>query len=489
MFAVIYIPDFFLQAALRPEPHLSSARPVALVDARDSNPRIVQFTLSARDAGVSAGMTAVQALARCPDILIKSRFLAQERAANQALLDCASAFSPYVELTRDGVCTLDLKGLTLSSFQEWGAKILDTLLRLNLAAQLGIGQTPLLAWHAARAARPISVIEDPRQFVRALPVETLDPSPELLGIFSKWGIRNTGELLDLGREAVAERLGQGGLELFDRASADAVRPLEIVHAPQTFEEAIEFDHEVETAEALLFVLNRFVEQLSLRLEMVYLVAEEMTLRLTLADGSKYERVLKIPTPTRKNETLFGMLQTHLESLRTEHAIIAVWLAAKPCRPASEQLELFEPALRDPNRFYDTLARLAALVGHDRVGVPACEPTYRPDTFRLREVDINHNGRNESPDCPQTTSRGLCLRRFRPPLAAHIQRRDGKLLRVNSSNLNERISKMSGPWQSSGDWWDKQRWSRLEWDIETDRGNLYRLSQQQGGRWFVDGVYD
>lgn len=489
MFAVIYIPDFFLQAALRPQPRLLSARPIALLDAHDSTPRIIQFTESAQAAGVCAGMTVVQALARCPKIIIKSRSPAQERAANQALLDCASAFSPYLELTREGVCTLDLKGLTPASFQEWAAKILDSLLRLNLAAQVGISQTPLLAWHAARAARPILVIEDPRQFLRALTVETLDPSPELLGIFSKWGIRNTGEFLDLGREAVAERLGQGGLELFDRASADALRPLEIVHTPETFEEVIEFDHEVETAQALLFVLNRFVDQLSLRLEMVYLVAEEMMLQLTLTDGSKYERVLKIPAPTRKIETLFGMLQTHLENLRTEHPIIAVWLAAKPCRPASEQLELFEPALRDPNRFYDTLARLAALVGHDRVGVPACEATYRPDAFRLQEVDINHDDRNESLERSQNTSRGLCLRRFRPPLVAHVERREGKLLRVNSPKFNLRISKISGPWQSSGDWWDKQHWSRLEWDIETDGGSLYRLSQQPGGGWFVDGVYD
>jgi hypothetical protein len=231
-------------------------------------------------------------------------------------------------------------------------------------------------------------------------------------------------------------------------------------------------------------LNRFVEQLSLRLELVYLVAQELTLRLTLADGSACEHLLKIPAPTRKIATLFGMLQTHLETLRTEHPIIAASLSVRPCRPASEQLELFEPALRDPNRFYETLARVAALVGYDRVGVPVPEATYRPDAFRFQPVDLKRETPGQGP-----ALRGLCLRRFRPPLSAHVERRDGKPVRVSCSALNQRISKISGPWHSSGDWWGQQPWSRSEWDIETENGDLYRLSQEPGGRCFVDGIYD
>src|SRR5688572_24976939 len=133
MFAVIYIPDFYLQTALRMEPQTSHARPVGLIDSAAVNPVILQLTQAAREVGVSPGMTVTQAMARCPKIVVKARSAAQEQAANAALLDCAWAFSPSVEATEDGVCTLDLKGHGQVAYKEFGAKILDCLLRLRMA--------------------------------------------------------------------------------------------------------------------------------------------------------------------------------------------------------------------------------------------------------------------------------------------------------------------------------------------------------------------
>lgn len=474
MFAVICIPDFHLQAALRLEPMTLHARPVGVIDGTAPNPVILELTQAAREAGVSAGMTVTQAMARSPEILIKRRSAAQEQAANAALLDCAWAFSPNVEATADGVCTLDLKGHGRIDYEPLAAKILDCLMRLHFAGQVGVAENPLLAWHAARAARPCMVVKDAKEFLKALPVESMEPTAEVRGVLKKWGIHTLGEFLALGKNALAERLGPESLELFDRASASATRPLRLANPPDVFEEAIEFEHEVETTEALLFVLRRFVEQLSLRLELAYWVAEQMTLRLTLADGESYEHVLKIPAPTRRIATLFGMLQTHLESLRTEHPIIGVLLAARPCRSANQQLELFESNLRDPNQFYETLARLAALVGHDRVGTPIVKSSHRPDAFEFHPLNLNPCRRRRKEALTNSrVDRGLCLRRFRPPLRAPFDCRS--------------LPK-AGPWHLSGHWWDQQRWSRLEWDVQTENESLYVLFQRED-KPFVDALYD
>ncbi len=96
MFAVIYIPDFFLQAALRHEPELAS-RPIALIDESLPKPVIVQLTEPARLSGVCPGMTSTQAMARCREILIKPRSAAQEAAAADTLLQTSYLFSPSVE--------------------------------------------------------------------------------------------------------------------------------------------------------------------------------------------------------------------------------------------------------------------------------------------------------------------------------------------------------------------------------------------------------
>src|SRR5262249_27242893 len=149
---------------------------------------------------------------------------------------------------------------------------------------------------------------------------------------------------------------------------------------------------IETAEPLLFMLRRFLEQLAVRLRMIYLVAKELTLRITFANSRQdepavagkqgYEHVFKIPQPTNAVDLLFRMMQTHLENFRSKHPIVAVALSAEPIKPAGEQFGLFETTLRNPHQLSETLARLTALLGADRVGTPALEGTHRPDTFRM-----------------------------------------------------------------------------------------------------------
>src|SRR5512133_396130 len=111
MFAVLYVPHFSLQAVLRHEPELW-VRPVVLVDPTQRNPVICDMTEAAHVAGVTLGFTPTQAMARCPTVMVRARCLRQEEAASAALLQCAYAFSPHLEATAAGFCTLDLDGLT-----------------------------------------------------------------------------------------------------------------------------------------------------------------------------------------------------------------------------------------------------------------------------------------------------------------------------------------------------------------------------------------
>src|SRR5687767_10566966 len=110
MFAVIYIPDFFLQSVLRANPGMEK-RPVVLIDDTQKKPQVLQLTATARRAGIVEGMSSTQALARCMGVLVKSRSVAQESAATDALLQCGFSVSPNIEATAEGICTIDLTGL------------------------------------------------------------------------------------------------------------------------------------------------------------------------------------------------------------------------------------------------------------------------------------------------------------------------------------------------------------------------------------------
>src|SRR5256714_3584952 len=162
---------------------------------------------------------------------------------------------------------------------------------------------------------------------------------EILGILHQWGVHTLGELAALNKEELRDRLGSDAVGLWERANGTASRPLKLVQPPETFDESFEFDHEIETAEPLLFILRRFLEQLALRLSSIYLVARELTLTITFSksepDGhfakasagkETHIRVFKIPQPTNDVDLLFRMLQTHLENFKSEHPIVAVGLS-------------------------------------------------------------------------------------------------------------------------------------------------------------------
>jgi len=485
MYAVIRIPDFPLQAVLRHEPE---SKPAALVDENSPKAKISCVSADARSAGVREGMTPAQALSRCPGLLLKTRSQSLENAARDALLHCAYAVSPRIEATGEGICTLDMTAVRRGASTDVPA-LIDRLGRLHLRAQAGIAGTPLLAFHASRVANPLFVVENPETFLATLPIEyafredSKDAERahrEVLEILAKWGIDTFGQLAALGADCVAERLGAAGLELFECASSTAIRPLQLILPPEVFEEAMDFEREIETLEPLLFVLRRLLEQISLRLEMAWLTAKEIRLRLCFSGAREdYERLFQIPAPTRCVDVLFRMLHTHLENFKTERPITALHLSAAPCRPVSHQLGLFETALRDPNLFYETLARLLSLLGNGRVGTPVAEPTWRPDAFHMQPLE-------DSPaPAPLTPGRGLALRRFRPPLSASVLLREEKPVFITTASFNASICDTRGPWRGSGNWWDTRRWAREEWDIQTETGALYRLAQQSEG-WFVEG---
>src|SRR5205814_8648647 len=163
----------------------------------------------------------------------------------------------------------------------------------------------------------------------------------ILEILHKWGIHTLGQLAALDREDLAARLGPQAVRMWERANGQSDRLLRLVRPSESFEESFEFENEIETAEPLLFMLRRFLEQLAVRLSRIYFVAKELTLRITFTNKQHYERCFKIPQPTNDVDLLFRMLQTHLENFKSEDPIIAVSLQAHPIKPNSQQFGLFE----------------------------------------------------------------------------------------------------------------------------------------------------
>ena len=105
---------------------------------------------------------------------------------------------------------------------------------------------------------------------------------EIFTILHKWGIHTLGQLAALDKEQLGARLGPEAVRMWKRANGRSNRLLKLIRPPESFQESFEFEREIETAEPLLFMLRRFLEQLAVRLAAIYLVAKELTLRITFA---------------------------------------------------------------------------------------------------------------------------------------------------------------------------------------------------------------
>jgi protein ImuB len=183
-----------------------------------------------------------------------------------------------------------------------------------------------------------------------------------------------------------------------------------------------------------------------------------------------------------------MLHTHLENFKSDHPIVAVALSAEPIRPVSQQFGLFETALRNPHQLYETLARLTALVGNDRVGTPMLEETHRPDAFRMENFSwqvgaIAPNGPDGGHRPPLQK---IALRRFRPPANAAIFISEDRHL--HSDKVSGQIVDQAGPFLLSGNWWDEKSWARAEYDLQLESAELVRTHEAEG-KWKLDGIYD
>jgi protein ImuB len=311
-----------------------------------------------------------------------------------------------------------------------------------------------------------------------------------LEILHKWGIHTLGQFAALNREDLGARLGSEAVRLWECANGKTTRLLKLVQPPESFAESFEFENEIETAEPLLFMLRRFLQQLSVRLSAIYLVARELTLLITFANKQHYERVFKIPQPTNDVDLLFRMLQTHLENFKSEHPIVAVALDAQPVKPASQQFRLFETVLRDPNQLSETLARLTGLLGTDRVGRPVSEETHRPDAFRMEPFAWNVSMGFAADTAASTEEKkdAPALRRFRPAAPASVFLSENKPAHIRSANISGKVADQGGPYLLSGNWWDEKSWERAEWDLQIENEILCRC-HQSGQGWEVDGVYD
>src|SRR5579859_2643768 len=513
LFGCIHAPDFQVQAALQDSPASFRAEAVAVLDGPDSLLKVVGGNDLARTAGVSIGMTKLQAES-CGPIRLEKRAVDQEDSAQKALLACAYKFSPRIESTGPGTVIADLSGSSrlLGSAEEIGSALVYEVEAAGFIVNAAIAANPDAALHAARGLKGLTVIAPGKEaeVLSDLPISVIEPPEEISEILFHWGIRDLRSLASLPEVALTERLGQQGLRLQRLAKGATQRELVPAEPPLKFRETMELEEPVELLEPLGFILNRLLEEALRRLRERSLATDHLELELTLelhpeqqlrADSaastvtSQFQKTLKLPVPSQDVRVLLKLLQIELSASPPQAPAKKVAIEVFPARLRPVQAGLFQPLAPEPAKLEITLARLRAAVGAEddqgwgRVGFAQPVDSHRPDSFTVLPSGLASNAKV----VPQKTSQ-LALRRFRPPLPARVEMREGRPSAISFERTRNQVARVAGPWRTTGAWWDKSgEWQRDEWDMELNfagAAGLYRVFQDLStGQWFVEGMYD
>jgi protein ImuB len=515
MFACIYISEFLLQSVARAEPTLRGERvALALLSGKAPLWSVVAANTSAQHAGVQLGMTKAQVAEFC-GVEVRHRSEAQEKTTHAALLDVAWSISPRVEDTAPDTIVLDIDGLAslFGSDKDIARVLMERVTRIGVIPNVAIASNIEAAILAARGFSGLSILPagEEAAWLGKLLVRTLSSDAEILETLDRWGIGTLRALAALPVLQLSERLGQRGVLLHELARGARVRALVLAQASLTFEEEMELDETVEELEPLSFLLGRLLDQLCARLESRALAVQ--TIRVwfelepsfekdvqSLNDESRkktapkeFAKVLTLPVAMRDAKVLLKLLRLSLQSDPPKSPIQKIRMTADAAAPRVAQSGLFVPRGPDPEKLELTVARLMKLVGESNVGVAELIDTHRAENFRVSrwtsgaiagEVDRRGGpgrakrkrksfvGKEEprSGDGSKITASGF--RVLRPPLVAMVEADDQherRPLRVSFSGMRGDVIAASGPWRSSGEWWQEDGWDHDEWDLAIDFG--------------------
>jgi protein ImuB len=519
MFACIYISGFLVQAVARSEPSLRGDRvALALLSGKAPLWSVVAANAAAQRAGVQLGMTKAQVAEFC-GVEVRHRSEAQEKATHAALMDVAWSISPRVEDTAADTIVLDLEGLfsLLGSDEEIARVLMERVMSVGVIPNIAIASNIEAAILAARGFSGISILPAGEEATRlgVLPVRTVSSDAEILDTLDRWGIEKLRALAELPVLQLSERLGQCGVLLHELARGARLRALVLAQASLTFEEEMELDEAVEELEPLSFLLGRLLDQLCARLESRALAVQTVRVWFelepsfekdvqSLNDESRkktapkeFTKVLTLPLAMRDAKVLLKLLRLSLQSDAPKSPIQKIRMTADAAAPRTAQSGLFVPRGPDPEKLELTVARLTKLVGELNVGVAELIDTHRAENFRVARwtcgaiaTEERRVGRGRASRKRKAAADDVCagverslaesvekmsaagFRILRPPLIASVEvdeERERRPLRVSFSGMRGDVIAASGPWRSSGEWWQEDGWDHDEWDLAIDFG--------------------
>ena len=468
LWACVLLPHLALDGVLRRRP--STDAPLVLVSGSAQARTLFAVNTPARAAGLYRGqrLTAAQAL------LSQFETVEYDPAAtkhwHRLLAAWAYRYSSDVVLFPHAIVLEVSKSLGL--FGPWPR--FEAQLREDLAA-LGFRHRIALA-PGAQAAYVLAGIHDglavmtPDTLHRALAPIALRYArlPDDAGTsLAAMGIRTLGQLLRLPRDGLQRRFGAQLLAYLDRLTGTDPELMEAYRPSDTFDLRMEWTHEIEHVEALMFPLRRLIGDLAAYLAGRDGGVQRFVLELEHRSTAPTRVIIGLLAAEREAALLFECARGRLERQQLPQPVVAMRLLARELPP-------FVPAGRD---LFDTRPANAMPLDQLRERLRA----------RLGEHAIQHLRRtiDPRPEHAQTTADNARLPETTETLPRPTWLFDRPIpLHGPSPTI------LAGPERLETGWWDGGDVRRDYYVVRTSQGQCAWVFCPPGepGRWMLHGWF-
>lgn len=490
-------------------------------------------------AGVRVGMTVAHARAllggaRGVALRVERHDEAGDARALRALAQWAIRFSPRVAPDGADGLLIDVTGCERLYRGERRLinAVANSIERLGFRCRVAIAPTFGAAWAMARFGEGTRIVLEDGALeasLAPLPVRALRVDDQTIEMLGEVGVERVGEVMELPRDALPSRFGDGLLLGLDRALGRAIEVIEPVRASAPVEASRVFDGPVRRLEGVEACVRELLGLLCAQLERAESGVRRLSVVLERSDLEPLEMVFELSRPSRDERHLWSLVRVRLERAQLGFGVDRVVVRAGgrgagsagddsaigrlahrqgACWIGSEDDEASMDAGRGERLVGELVDTLVSRVGRERVTRLEAAESHEPGRAYRRSDGA-------TPTLNQRSDQGVgCA--GRPSVlferGEHAQvlavTPDGPPYRVWWRGEMMDIVASVGPERIGGEWWKKGSDGATErrsdeggmggmggWDyfrVQTDGGRWLwvcrGVGSRSGGAWFVRGEW-
>jgi protein ImuB len=385
MVACVYLPRFELVVAAGDRGEVVqqalAGRAMAVAPLQGGEQRVGEVSGTAEACGVAAGMLLGEALARCPELVLLPGDPMRAAEVWEGTLLALEEIGAAVEPARPGLAYFETAGLR--PIHGTDAAAIAAARRACRSAgrssigdgggrppRIGGGPTRFCALAAALAVRSRRTLaldgKEARRWLAGRPITLLgfrEETAALVEPLARLGVRTLGELVRLGRAALADRFGAPGA-LAHRLACGQDSPLHARRVEERLEESMEIG-DASSGAALKRVLGVLVDRLLARSERRGRTLRAVTISARLLSGGGWRERVVFRQALCDPERIRLALSVRLLLLPAPAGTLRLSVE-RFGPPANEQgtLEVDPARPAHPARLREAVAQMRALAGQD-----------------------------------------------------------------------------------------------------------------------------